>query len=412
MDNVVTLDFASSQPKPRAVNPIVDWILAEGWDITDQRDAVRGLCERMIGAGLPVSRVRVTTRTLHPQFVGLTHTWTRGVEDVDEMTPPHSIIYEDRYLKSPYAPIFEGAAAIRRRLDIPAATMDFPILEELKAEGATDYIAMPLEFSDGRRSAITFAGDRPGGFTTHELSLVYDALPAISRMFELHAMRRTAKTVLETYLGRQTGERVLNGQIKRGDGDEIHAVIWFCDLRGSTALAEKLPRSEFLELLNEFFECVAGAVLDHGGEVLRYMGDAALAIFPIGVVGPHPEKCQIHIDTCGVALEAAKNAVLRVDTLNAAREARGASALGFGIGLHLGDVLYGNIGVHERLEFTVIGPAANSAARIEGLCKTLDKRILLSGDIAKVIPDGLVSLGFQVLRGVREPVEVFTPTEV
>jgi adenylate cyclase len=408
MDNIVALDFSASQSRPIAINPIINWALADGWDIPEPGDLVGRLGERMIEAGLPVSRIRLTLRTLHPQFVGLTLTWVKGQDEIEEFMPSHAILQEERYLKSPYAPIFEGAGAIRRRLDVPGATLDFPILDELKEAGATDYVAMPLDFSDGRRSALTLAGDRAGGFTTHELTTIYDALPVLSRLFELHATRRTAKTILETYLGRQTGERVLNGQIKRGDGEDIHAVIWFCDLRASTALAEILPRSDFLQVLNDFFECMAGAVLDHGGEILRYMGDAALAIFPIGFVAPNPEKCPAHIEICSRALEAAKDAAKRLDVVNEARQAAGAPTLGFGIGLHLGDVMYGNIGVPDRLEFTVIGSAANQAARIEGLCKALDRRIILSADVAHVIPDNLVALGSQVLRGVRKPVEVFT----
>lgn len=393
------------------MNPIVDWIIGAGWDVTDQKEVVRGLGERMRQAGLPVCRIRVTLRTLHPQFIGVSHTWVHGVDEVEEFLPAHAILAQDRYLKSPYASIFEGAGAIRRRLDVPGAIIDFPILEELKTLGATDYIAMPLDFSDGRRSAITFAGNRPGGFTTQELAMVYEALPVLSHLFELHALRRTAKTILETYLGEHTGERVLKGQIKRGDGENIYAVIWFCDLRASTALAESLSRAEFLQVLNDFFECMAGAVLDHGGEVLRYVGDAALAIFPIGIVAPSPEKCPRHNDTCIRAMAAAKDAVGRMAALNANRRDMGAPPLDFGIGLHIGDVMYGNIGVPRRLEFTVIGAAANHAARIEGMCKTLRRGVLLSGELARVLPYRTTSLGRHVLRGVGEPVEIFTIDE-
>ena len=327
---------------------------------------------------------------------------------MEEFSPRYEILESDAYLKSPYASIFEGAGGTRRRLGVPGLALDFPILEDLKAEGATDYVAMPMLFSDGKINAITFAGDRPGGFTTAELEMIYEAVPVFGRLMEVHALRLTARTILDTYLGRHSGERVLNGGIKHGDGEDIHAVIWFCDLRGSTRLADRLPRSTFLSLLNDFFDAMAGAVLDSGGEVLRYIGDAALAIFPVGATTPTPERCALHVDACNRAMNAAQDAMGRLADANARRAEAGDPPIGYGIGLHLGDVMYGNIGVPERLEFSVIGAAANEAARIESMTKALHKPVLMSSDFARVVPNRLVSLGVHVLRGVSEPQEIFT----
>jgi adenylate cyclase len=219
-------------------------------------------------------------------------------------------------------------------------------------------------------------------------------LPPVARIAEVMAWRRKAQNILETYLGRQAGDKVLSGLIRRGDGEETHAVIWFCDLRDSTPLANSMSRSEFLALLNEFFECVLGPVLEREGEILRFIGDAALAIFPVGAD---------EADACRRALEAAKEAMQRMQTLNAARK----RPLRFGIALHLGDVLYGNIGTPTRLEFTVIGAAANEAARIESLCKVLDAALLVSAPVARHL-SGCRSLGPHALRGVAEPMELFT----
>lgn len=402
---------AGSTANP-AANPLVAWLLDEGWRIPDAREFVNRLVGTLLAEGLPISRMRITLRILHPQVIGNSYTWSRSAGEVEESSPPHSVVQSDAYLKSPYPEIYEGAGAIRRRLDDPSVPLEYPILEELRATGATDYVAMPIHFSDGKINVITFASDRPGGFSTDELSTLYGMLPALGRIVEVHAMRHTARTILNTYLGRQSGERVLHGLIKRGDGDDIHAIIWFCDLRDSTALADHMPRQEFLALLNDFFECMAGAVLDHGGEVLRFIGDAVLAIFPVEARGPIPEDCPHHGSACQAALAAARDAMERVEALNARRAEAGDSPLEFGIALHLGEVTYGNIGVANRLEFSVIGAAANEAARIESLCKTLRRPLLISAELARVVPENWVSLGHHALRGVESKREIFTLAEL
>lgn len=397
--------------KPLCDNLLIDWLLGEGWTLPTAGELVAALSRRMVEIGMPLCRLRVTLRTLHPQYLGTSYTWLRSTDRVEEYLPTHEILQTEQYLNSPYAGIFEGAGGIRRRLDIPGVAPDFPILEDLRADGATDYIAMPLIFSDGKINAVTFAGDRPGGFHTAELETIYQMLPVLAYAMECHALRQTARTILDTYLGRHSGERVLKGLIKRGDGENIHAVIWFSDLRGSTRLADRMPRQAFLDLLNDYFQCMAGAVLDHGGEVLRFIGDAALAIFPIGSVVARPECCPDHVRACETAIRAAQDAAARVSTVNAERDARGVIAIRFGIGLHLGDVLYGNIGTPDRLEFSVIGPAANEAARIENMTKALHKPILISQSVAKVARLPLVALGSHALRGVHEPQELYTLPE-
>lgn len=399
---------AASTPALPSANPLVAWLLGEGWSIREPKDLVLRLGQKMVALGLPVWRLGVTIRTLHPQYLGSTFTWRHDRPEVEEFLPTPEILRTERYLASPYAAIFEGAGGVRRRLEGPNPPLDFPILADLKADGATDYAAWPLTFADGAINAVTLAADRPGGFTVADLATIDEALPVLARLMECHALRSTARTILDTYLGRHSGRRVLEGRIRRGDGEDIHAVIWFSDLRGSTALADRMPRSVFLALLNDYFECMAGAVLDHGGEVLRFIGDAALAIFPIGAVVERPERCAQHVRACNTAIDAAADAAGRVAAVNAVRAAAGAPQIGFGIGLHLGDVLYGNIGVPARLEFTVIGAAANEAARIEALCKAVGRPVLISEAVARVARRPLISLGFHALRGVARPQELFT----
>lgn len=399
-----------------AANPLVEWILAEGWQAPSLPDLVRGLCQQMLAVGLPLCRMRLHVRTLHPQYLGTSYTWTRGRAEIEEFNATYAILNAECYQASPFKAIFDdGVGGVRRRLDIPGLALDYPVLEELRAEGATDYVAMPIVFSDARRSAITCAADRPGGFATEELEAIYGMLPVLSRLLEVHALRRTARTILDTYLGRVSGDRVLKGLVRRGDGEDIDAVIWFSDLRGSTPLADVLPRPVFLELLNGYFEAMAGSVLAHDGEVLRYIGDALLAIFPLGNgnggngnggnAALHPA---LPAAACSRALAAAREAIARMDALNEHRAGRGEAALRFGIGLHIGAVMYGNIGVDQRLEFTVIGAAANEAARLESMCKTLDRPLLLSAELARLVEEPVVSLGVHALRGVREPHEVLT----
>jgi adenylate cyclase len=223
------------------------------------------------------------------------------------------------------------------------------------------------------------------------------------------AKRASANGLLPIYLGKQTSERVLAGHAKRGTGEKIHAVIWLCDMRDSTLLSESMSIERFFTLLSDFFDCTAGAVLVHGGEILSYIGDAVFAIFPIGESDkPLQAACTPEEGACAAALAAARDARTRVEALNQTRRQRGEPTLEFGLALHVGDVMYGNIGVPERLQFTVIGAAANEASRLAGLCKTLGQSILISSAFPLCFPEEMISLGFHHLRGVEHPQEIFT----
>jgi adenylate cyclase len=214
-----------------------------------------------------------------------------------------------------------------------------------------------------------------------------------------------AKSLLPIYLGRRTSERVLTGEAKPGSGEKIHAVISLCDLRDSTLLSESMSIDNFFALLSDYFDCTAGAVLAHGGEILSYIGDAVFAIFPIGASGA---ACNPEEGACAAALTAARDAWRNLQLLNQTRQQQRETILKFGLALHIGDVMYGNIGVPERLQFTVIGAAANEAARLAGLCKTLGKEVLISSAFPRCFPNEMISLGFHRLRGVKHLQEIFT----
>lgn len=394
---------AEAQAAPDYHNPLLGWVLQEAPALATSRELTAAFARRMRASGIPLWRLSVIIRILHPQVVAFSQHWSSVSGELVEYEHDHAGLETPEYLNSPLVPIFEGAGGIRRRLDIENPLLDFGILKDLYDEGATDYVAMPMPFSDGQINAVCISSDRPGGFTTADLGHIYEILAVLGRLYEVHALQHKAVSLLDTYLGSHAGERVLNGLIRRGDGQDIRAVIWFCDLRGSTPLAQSMSRSEFLGCLNEFFDCVAGAVLDHDGQVLRFIGDAALAIFPL-----EDDTSDAALQAvCEQAISAARQASARIDSTNSERKQRLLPPIEFGIALHLGEVTYGNIGTGNRLEFTVIGEAANLAARIESMCKILERPVLLSAEFANCAPAMAESLGAHALKGIDEPQQIF-----
>ena len=383
-------------------NPLVDWLLNRAWKAKTSPELVNALAEALVRQGFPLWRLRLFIRTLHPQLFAYGYLWQRGVDEIEEFQASHENIQSDMYTSSPFYRIINGEGGVRRRLEGPSPRLDFPVLKDLVQEGATDYVAMPLRFSDGQINILVLTSDQPGGFSTQELGQLYEILPTLSCQVESHAQRLSSLALLRAYLGRNAGPRVLDGLVKRGDGENIHAVIWFSDLRNSTQLAEALSRDDYLATVNQYFDCVAGAVIDHGGEVLKFIGDAILAIFAIN------DTEQGGRDACARTLAAFHDAEQRLAAINRARETEGDPPLAFGAGLHVGDLTYGNIGTEHRLDFTVIGSAVNQASRIEGLCKPLGHTLLASSRFAAGCAEGLVSLGEHELRGVRDPQEIFT----
>ena len=377
------------------IQPVIDWLIDGARPARLPGDVLLEACRRTVAAGLPLYRVGVFVRTLHPNMLGRGFVWQADRNTVEVNEAPNDLLESEVFLKSPIRVVFMQHVEVRRCLADPACPMDFPILEDLRNEAATDFVALPLRFVDGEVHCATFATRRAGGFRDSDLEALRRLIAPFTRMVEIFGNMRKARNILEAYLGPSAGEKVLAGQIKRGDGEEIRAVIWFCDLRDSTPLADSMSREAFLRLLNEYFECVLGPVQERGGEILRFIGDAALAIFPIG--------SQPAAVACAKALDAARESISRMKKLNENR----AVPLGFGIGLHLGLVLYGNIGTPTRIEFTVIGAAANEAARIESLCKNLQVDLVMSEQVARNLAVPARSLGRHSLRGVGEPIELF-----
>ncbi|MEP3245033.1 MAG: DUF427 domain-containing protein [Sneathiella sp.] len=395
------MDAPKSADAAAKINPLVNWLVQNAWKAGSTTAQVDALADALLAADFPLLTMRLFIRTLNPQLFARFYNWHRNQEGVIENEATHAGAQSEKYLNSPFALIIKGEGGVRRKLEGPNPRLDFPVLKDLLEEGATDYVAVPLIFSDGQINVLTLVSDKPGGFTTDQLGNLYEILPNLGRLLEAHAQRTSSMTLLKTYLGRNAGKRVSDGLVKRGDGEELHAVIWFSDLRQSTTLADTMPREAYLALLNQYFDCVVGAIIDNGGEVLKFIGDAVLAIFPIN------NPADTHPQACANALLAARTAEEQLVELNRTRRADGLRPVGFGTALHRGTITYGNVGTDQRLDFTVIGPAVNEAARIEDLCKSLNQPVLMSSAFAQGAPGDFLSMGEHSLRGAKEVQEIF-----
>ncbi len=301
------------------------------------------------------------------------------------------------FLASPLRLASESGKTLRRRLDSPQP--DLPVLEELRAQGATDYVIVPLRLLL-RTAGMSFATRRKGGFSDTTIAALETVAAAATPHISLRSIRLSAVNVINTYVGRGAGEHIVSGQIRRGDGETIHAAIWYCDLRGFTRMSDALPLAALIEVLNQWFERMVRAVESTGGEILKFIGDGMLAIFP--------SQAEDLGACCRAALQAARNALAAMAGLNEERRADGKEALRFGLALHLGDVSYGNIGAPHRLDFTVIGPAVNFASRLEEQSKLTGYPVLISRELAAASGETLQSIGLLQLRDIAEKQEVFT----
>ena len=384
-----------------SIADVAAWLVGPARRIATSLELLDEFGWRLVSAGVPVTRMTFHLPTLHPQYYGIGGRWSRAQGRTEEMLVGHSVRYSDAFLESPIRRLIETGERIRRRIDAPDAVLDFPILAELKAEGITEYVAVPLELSTGRRVAITLSTDRAGGFRDDELAALATLGPYLAPLLEIQIARQITSNVLAAYLGQQIGERVLAGDILRGRGETIRAIVWLCDLRGFTRLSDHLPGPHVIAILNAYFERVVRELHSRKGEVLKFMGDGLLAIFAVADAAFAPEAATR-------ALAAAEAAIAAVDALAGDPVLEGEPAPRMCVSIHFGDVFYGNIGASDRLDFTTIGPAVNLLARLDQLSKTLQRRILVTGEFADVCSRPLQSLGSHVLRGLSEPHEIFT----
>jgi adenylate cyclase len=377
---------------------ITDWLIDGARSASSPTQMLAEACEGLVRAGLPLWRVGVFVRTLHPDIFGRNFIWRPGTEVVSG-TAGFDLQDSPEFINSPLAIVFREGREVRCLLDDPASKR-FPFLDDMRKEDVTDYIALPLRFIDGSVHASSWTTKQPGGFSDEELAALRAIVIPLARIAEIINLRRTALLLLDTYVGNQAGERIFGGQIRRGHTDTMHAAIWLSDLRGFTALSDRLPAETVVEILNRYFDCQVAAITSHGGEVLKFMGDGLLAVFPIAEQDGNIQQ------VCSRVLEAARESRANVDAMHypigdALERFR------FGVALHVGRILYGNIGGGNRLDFTCIGPAVNLAARLEKIAGRLNRTIVASAGFAGICAGGWTDLGEFPISGFSKAERVY-----
>ncbi len=386
------------------LSPVVEWLAREGRFLPTISDLSDEICARINLAGLALWRFRIGFRTIHPQLLAMGVLWVEG-EGAKVIHARHGIEQSDDYLGSPIEFVFKNAKPLRSRLTDLDKERDHSVLHSIARAGGTDYLASPLRFSDGGVNVLIYATRAADGFKEEDIRELECFADYLAPVIEVFATRQLAVSLLDTYVGRRTSQRVMQGKIRRGDGDKIFAVMWFSDLRDFTALTESLSTSLMLSALNEYFELVAAAVTARGGEILRFVGDAMLIVFPVS------EQNELSA-ACEAALESADDAFSALGALNHRRLRTGLPQLRFGVGLHVGEVIYGNVGAPDRLDFTVMGPAVNRTARLESLTKTVNVPLLLSAEFVRHVDRPVRSVGLHAMKGVGQPQEIFALDEL
>ncbi len=394
----MTTEVSKDQPA-WDLQQVIDWIFTDGMQLRDNNDFVQMLAERLVAIGAPIDRLMVSLRILNPQLVATSETWQRATGTTLHIETVHEIRVSDRFIGSPMQELVETQRPLRRSLvDLPDdAHRAYTELAELDH---TDYFGLPIIIGGEHGATMivsTCAGD---GFGEDDIRQFEKLGAYLAPVLEMHALRQLARSLMNTYVGKRTGAKVLAGMIKRGDAEVIDAALWFSDLRDFTHLTETLKPDQVLKMLNDYFEFIAAAVTARGGEILRFVGDAMLIVFPI-------DARQDASAACRAALDAALDARGTLGALNHLRRRHGEPPIEFGVGLNLGEVIYGNVGAPDRLDFTVMGPAVNRTARLESLTKPLDRSILFSREFADCIEQPVVALGEHEMKGVAGPQAVF-----
>jgi len=378
---------------------VLHWLTNDARDERFIDNIFAEMCLRLQRAGIPLKRATLHVVIQHPQWLGAKILWADGIPGTEMTRADHDVRERSQYIGSPASEIHGGAAEVRENLTRdPALGRQHAVYDEMRAMGLTDYVAWPLYHTHGKRHMVTFATDRPGGFDDAQIASLLKLLPILALVSEIRVKNRLARTLLETYVGAHAGELILAGATRRGTGTTVRADIMICDLRGFTQISDNWPRDDVIDLLNGYFDAMSEPIERHGGEILKFMGDGLLAIFPLD----QPNACANLLR----AIDEAREAMV---ALNQRSAEAGHVPLNYGIGVHVGDVMYGNIGSSTRLDFTVIGPAVNMASRLEALTKQLGKNVLLSHAFADLVKSDfdLERVGEHPVRGFNDPVELF-----
>ncbi|MBV8187702.1 MAG: adenylate/guanylate cyclase domain-containing protein [Alphaproteobacteria bacterium] len=398
--------------KTADVDRIIDWLVRRGLQGgAGEADLLREFSERCNKCGLPISRALALIDTLHPVHEGTVFRWSNDGVQENAATPygrSNEGAAATNWQRSPFYHLLQiGAEEMRWRLT-QGEPADFPIVQEMKDAGHTDYIVFVHRFtSDATIGEMDcfysgWSTRHPQGFTDDNIAALRRLSPTLGLAIKSGALTRIADTLVEVYLGRDAGRRVLEGRIQRGVADRIEAALWFSDLRSYTTITDSAPPGEIIPLLNDYAEAVITSIHEAGGDVLKLIGDGTLALF----------RADDSAEACRKALTAEEILRRRVRELNKKRKAAERPVTTTYAGLHFGEVFYGNVGSVDRLDFTVVGPAVNETSRIASMCRSVDRPVLISSTFADLLPMQerlrLVSVGRFALRGVSHATELFT----
>ncbi len=379
-----------------AIDATTNWLITAR-QFAGPRQVLDELCGRLVAAGVQIYRASAFIRTLHPLIMGRRYSWSE-TEGVTMLEAPYAILDTELFKASPVGAVYDSGESVRLPVHDPEFTSPYNTVEELRAEGATDYLMQPMFFTNGETHAMSWATRRPGGFDEAEIAAFEAVAPPFTRATEIYCLRRTAVTFLDTYVGHGAGSRILGGDIKRGDVREIDAVILAADLRGFTDYTASHDGAQVVERLNAFFDVLVAPITEKAGEVLKFTGDGLLAIFPFETRQDLTERCRDALASAEAAIAALADA------------AADDEAIKCGIALHPGRVLFGNVGSDSRLDFTAIGEAVNMAARLEAVAGELGRSIVVSTDFAKAEGGPYETLGQFALKGFHGEREALSPT--
>jgi adenylate cyclase len=382
-------------PLDRLSAGLEQWLIREARFLSGNPEILTQFCDRVLAAGIPIDRVSLHQRAFHPQYRGVSRIWRPG-QELEEKFLDHGIEKTATYIESPVRLVVEENQSFNWRLD-GNDMLPFAVLDELREQGFTHYVMEPLVYAVGMVNAFAWATKRPGGFSNAEIGFLRDLLPSFAAVAELKALRRFIGGVLTTYVGAEAGRLVLDGQVRRGDVREITAALMLFDLRDFTLMSDRLSPRAVIRTLNSYFDCIMPPVEEHGGEVVEIMGDGVLAIFNRGAGRTAAEACSSALAAANAGLAA----------LVAHNSKHPATPLQAGVALHYGTVSYGNIGSGNRLDFTVIGPDVNLTARIERLCRELDRTLIMSEAFADTLSRPMWEIGHFELRGFAKMQRLF-----
>ncbi len=405
--------MTAPDPNAAKTNDLINWLVSRGLAGAEKEELLDGYCTRLIDMGVPLMRFHAAQSALHPVYGGTGYSWYQG-RGGDYQKFEYSEDISEDWQKSPlFAILNDDVEVVHERMVDQNEPSRFPLINELRENGATEYYARGVTFDvpthnaprDAKKAVdgvlLSWTSNAPDGFRDGDLELINTALPHLGLALKSASNARVSEDLMRVYLGREAGRRVLSGEIRRGSLQQIDAVIWNFDLEGFTSLSEELPGSEIIDMLNDYLAVAVGVVHDNDGNILKFMGDGLMAMFDVGEID----------EDARAALKAVPVLQERIRLLNEERSAAGLPVANFTLALHAGEILYGNIGSESRLDFTVIGPAVNQTARIAGMHRSLGQRILISDDVAQAAmpcSQDLISVGRYMLRGVPEPKELFT----